>query len=1781
MITKDYVTDSVKYGSQYSTPGFHIKEPLILSNPGVRWFFVFCLCLLAGFYPAGLSAQTSQNEAEWSGNGYSIKKVVSNLTIASGVNFSYTIIFSAPAGVSSISIQDVVPANLDIVNVTAAGPVLGVNPVIAFSNITKLVTYNLTALPSTGPPSGSFTIVVKFPEGVTCNGDGARNRVGIMVNGKWEWTEFVSTTATAVDPWIVTKSIISGAVVDPAGGSCGYLMKPGDTITYRLAVMKANGYWGNVTGQQNVSTAVVKDILPAGASMLPNPNASFSSSTITWNVNPTSYLLDAANPWAYYWIDVKVVYPSASFPVNTQITNSATLTGVSCNQQVTHTSNQTCIKVANIQPNASAYFGKYLALTNRVPGCSGYYYIVFCNNGNVPLTPFNINDAIPTGITVNQVQIYNANASTTMNLNINSTPFATGINAGSYSTGNITSTVTNLQFQMTGTMPVGACLYMYVYFTVNPNSTGTVVTNCATFVPLSNSLTLPQACVQFTVDAGAPVPCLLKDICSPKSSYNPGDIVRFRLRVQNIGSASLTGSSIQDALHSNFTYVGNETYYQSSSYSPPCSTGGIPPAGATSWTGVTPIHSGNNLSWSLPSIPSNCQLFYTAACGYYGTWGIPYYYIEFDAKVDSFALPGVTPNYYKISGGNLTASVTSNTVSILVVATFGQEVYKLLSTDNGANYAASGTASPGSTARFRLNYKNVSNVGVNSIKLIDLLARDAGTNDSLIFNRGTSRGSQFDISYIGNHGTSLSPAGAPPTPSLLWATGQNICLPPYVIAYGCTATTWGSTPTKNVRMDFGTTFTLGPNKNLREDFDVGIPNTAKSAQKVCNDFAAIASASFLLNGSPQVVALTPVAAAQVCLNVGSPQGTCCDSVKVVKVQGANGVVGCCAQITTTCKVKAIDVTVTNGVLSSTSWNCTTAVPSGYVNQSSFTFAPGGCIISMNNCVTPKQTGVVVINYMVTFENGEKCEKKIELDCAVVAPSCCDSVKIEKVVNSDGTASCCAKLTTTCEVKSIDVNVTNGTLSSVSWNCTTPVPAGYVGLSSYTFAPGNCIPKLKICVSPKTTGIIIIAVDIVFANGEKCHKVLDLDCAAVTPSCCDSVKVEAISDATGTRCCAKLTTTCKVKAVDVTITNGTFSSGGWNCSTPLPTGFVGQSSYTFAPNGCVLSMTSCVNPKQTGSVVISYVIYFENGEKCQKEIKLDCTASSASCCDSVRVVPVVNAAGVRECCARITTTCKVKAVDVTVTNGSLSSTSWNCGTLPSGYIGASTFTFAPNGCVLDMTNCVTPKQAGVVVISYVVYFENGEKCEKKIELDCNVPTCCDKVKVTAVDGDGCCARIVSDCQIKAMDVKITNGVINSAAWNCGTIPSGYAGQSSYTFTPGNCLMDLKLCIKPLQNGSVVINYIITFANGEKCEKSIKLNCSVYSSCCAIVDYKLKTKWPNWKMQTGSFHVTNIDPTVPICYVEITPSPSGIFTTGGLAIDGVSSGLTWNSARIPAAGNLTPTAVNTVDFNLTSASYKGIIKICIVKCDGTRCCFEYNWNNSILSDVVVDIDKGQNKTGVVAVSISPVIKTAITGKIKTVAFGLTDATEIADSTSQFWAISASPVNGDDYPLKLASTINAFMGKHNAFFELATAKSANEYLGLFNLAFTKKLPKLGCTLFDENGNIIYSGTIKVSGSDTVTSALTIDAITPQGNMFEFINLYPNPSDGSFRITYATGTSRDVEIKVFTSTGQIVYNQLSSGKLAGIHNVDVEASRLSSGLYKVILYSDGESVSKSLVIK
>jgi hypothetical protein len=297
-----------------------------------------------------------------------------------------------------------------------------------------------------------------------------------------------------------------------------------------------------------------------------------------------------------------------------------------------------------------------------------------------------------------------------------------------------------------------------------------------------------------------------------------------------------------------------------------------------------------------------------------------------------------------------------------------------------------------------------------------------------------------------------------------------------------------------------------------------------------------------------------------------------------------------------------------------------------------------------------------------------------------------------------------------------------------------------------------------------------------------------------------------------------------------------------------------------------------------------------------------------------------------------------------------------------------------------------------------------------------------------------------------------------------------------------------------------------------------------------------------------------------------------------VDGVPSGQPWTSSLIPTSGALTNPAVNTISFSMAGVNYHGVVTICVVKCDGTRCCFDFKWNKSPLTGVVISLDQLSIGDKLVAVSVNPKVTNNKERNVKYVSFGFRDQTEVDNSASEFFAISASEYAGEEYPASLAAPVNAYMGRYNAFFELPKPVPSGNDLGAFNLVFTGILPKLGCTLFSENGDIVFNGNVEVSVSGTVITSSLDPSL--KSNMFEFINVYPNPSvDGLYTLTYANSEKRDVEISVVNELGQVLKKLHRINETAGIHKVSVDMQGYPGGMYKMVLSSGGKILSKSAV--
>ena len=236
----------------------------------------------------------------------------------------------------------------------------------------------------------------------------------------------------------------------------------------------------------------------------------------------------------------------------------------------------------------------------------------------------------------------------------------------------------------------------------------------------------------------------------PGGPWFPGDIVRFRIAVANVGSATATPCTLTDLLPAGFSYQGNETYYYGpilppgnwlTAYTPACNTflsnildptfaplllsGSLtkPAIGTTAPT---------NCIWTFPTLPARCD-------------GTPYYFIiEFDVKVTDTpvpTLPGTYANNFTISAPGA-GSALSNNAYVVVSSRPGLVAKKEVRSSPAGTFGPTATIIAGGTGEYRITVKNTGNVPLANVCLLDILPH---IGDIGVLQPYAPRGSQFNI----------------------------------------------------------------------------------------------------------------------------------------------------------------------------------------------------------------------------------------------------------------------------------------------------------------------------------------------------------------------------------------------------------------------------------------------------------------------------------------------------------------------------------------------------------------------------------------------------------------------------------------------------------------------------------------------------------------------------------------------------------------------------------------------------------------------------------------------------------------------------------------------------------------------------------------------------------------------------------------------------------------------------------------------------------------------------
>ncbi len=103
---------------------------------------------------------------------------------------------------------------------------------------------------------------------------------------------------------------------------------------------------------------------------------------------------------------------------------------------------------------------------------------------------------------------------------------------------------------------------------------------------------------------------------------------------------------------------------------------------------------------------------------------------------------------------------------------------------------------------------------------------------------------------------------------------------------------------------------------------------------------------------------------------------------------------------------------------------------------------------------------------------------------------------------------------------------------------------------------------------------------------------------------------------------------------------------------------------------------------------------------------------------------------------------------------------------------------------------------------------------------------------------------------------------------------------------------------------------------------------------------------------------------------------------------------------------------------------------------------------------------------------------------------------------------------------------------------------------------------------GEIINKNAVSVVEQNSISGSL------------DFLNLFPNPTGGCFRIKYALKETSNIQLTIVNMIGQEFFQLNRNNESSGIHEVELKPGNLPRGSYKVIIRSDNGIQSKSIIV-
>lgn len=779
----------------------------------------------------------------------SITLTPSVTSVQSGTSFYIDAQVSYDATCGTPSLQMILPTNVVFLSVGAHpwGPTATVSM--------GVLTITFSSPPVSGSVITNFQINLKLAEGVVCN--------NTPFNFKMDFITANCGTVTSNQVTVIglasLQITMTSSVAD--GDSCvgGYMFYD-IFINYVTTIGAYNLTGVQISFNTNGATCVGIGVVNSLNIITGSQPFSMSGTNAVFNIGN----LIVTN---YFQLRFRIglKYPCGTFTSPYSGVHAITLTGLNpCGVNSTITANQpvtlpvSCCAGGTQPPLLQKSLTSWIA--NFCPGsCQNSVYALTFNNayGTTTYNGVELEDVIPPQINVTQLtsDAYNQYSYGTVQLKFQKNGVATWINGPTFSSGNVNTLVTSLpgwvvtdylsrvKWVYNNPITPGMVINNYLSFFVinpdhlgNPVNPGNTVTNTmngtSASPPYSGTLNLPKTVNTCPVYLSRSK--YIYDNGSIVTSINalPNDTVTFRLLIMNYGNIPMSSISINDILNSNFTFItGSDRYFYGTNIWTPTTSfqaltpynSSSPPTGSLTFTPV-----GGNLTWNVPTLPGSCT-------------SSNYLMIDIDVKVSSTAPAG---NY----GNNYIATYNSspyyaNTVFVNVNDYYRAEPYMYVQCPIGGTWDSTATAKAGDIVQFKYKIKNVGNVGIKGIKLVN---QKPMLNDLEIVNYTTSRNSQFNIDYD----CSFSPATIPvvgPTPVTLSydILGNNFCrtdvnLPG--VPGGCTNPSWTApcnVSANDLKILLNPAFVLAPGNDVDVILQGKVSATATLGQIARNSFGFI------------------------------------------------------------------------------------------------------------------------------------------------------------------------------------------------------------------------------------------------------------------------------------------------------------------------------------------------------------------------------------------------------------------------------------------------------------------------------------------------------------------------------------------------------------------------------------------------------------------------------------------------------------------------------------------------------------------------------------------------------------------------------------------------------------------------------------------------------------------------------------------------------------------------------------------------------------------------------